>query len=149
MKVLLLKDVQGLGKSGEIHEVKDGYGQNFLVKKNLAHIATNEVINRYKAEMRKKAELEAAKKAEYEQIATKLAKITLLISTKVGKNGMLQGAITKEDIATLLEKQHKIQVDKKGIELTSPIKSTGLYDLEIKLGAGIKTTFKLDVQGED
>lgn len=148
MKVLLLEDVKGLGKAGEVHEVKDGYGRNFLVGKNLALVASNEVINRYKAEQKRKAEEEAAKKAEYEQIAQTLSTITLPHKAQVGKNGILQGAITKEDIATLLHKQYNISIDKKGIDLSAPIKSTGIYTLNIKLGAGVKATLKLDIQGE-
>ena len=99
MKVLLLQDVKGLGKKGEICEVKDGYGKNFLIAKGMADFATNEVINKYKAAQKKAAEMEAENKALMEMTAKKIAEITLKISQKVGANGQLYGAITKEEIA--------------------------------------------------
>ncbi len=148
MKVLLTEDVKGLGKAGDVCEVKDGYANNFLIAKNLALHATNEILNRYKAQQRKKAEEEAAQKAEYEALANKLATNPLICHAKVGNNGMLQGAITKEHIATLIQKAHNVAIDKKGIELANPIKSTGIYELEVKFGLGVKAVIKLDVQGE-
>lgn len=78
MKVLLLENVQGLGKKGEIVEVKDGYGQNFLIAKGKAKHATNEVINKYKAEQRKLAELEALKIAELKQLKQTLESLHLV-----------------------------------------------------------------------
>ena len=99
MKVLLLQDVKGLGKKGEICEVKDGYGKNFLIAKKMADFATNEVINRYKAEQKRAAEQAAENQALMEMAAKKIEAITLKIQQKVGANGSLYGAITKEDIA--------------------------------------------------
>lgn len=148
MKVLLLQDVKGLGKKGDICEVKDGYGKNFLVGKGLADFATNAVINRYKAEQKKAAELAAEEKALMEMAAKKIEEITLKIVQKVGANGSLYGAITKEDIAEFLRKEHRIEIDKKTIELKNPIKSTGVYEIEIKLGHGIHATLKLDVEAQ-
>lgn len=148
MKILLMEDVKGLGKKGEIHEVKDGYGQNFLIAKGKAKHATNEVINKYKAEQKKKEELEALQMVERKQLAASLKESTLTIVRKVGANGSLFGAITKEEIAESLEKSHRISLDKKEIELKSPIKSTGIYEVEVKLGHGISGTLKIDVIAE-
>ncbi|MDO7253818.1 50S ribosomal protein L9 [Helicobacter cappadocius] len=148
MKILLMEDVKGLGKTGEIHEVKDGYGQNFLIAKGKAKHATNEVINKYKADQKKKEELQALQMAERKQLATSLNELTLNITRKVGANGSLFGAITKEEIAEALEKSHRISLDKKDIELKSPIKSTGIYEIEAKLGYGISGIFKIDVMAE-
>lgn len=148
MKVLLLQDVKGLGKKGEICEVKDGYGKNFLIAKGLADFAANAVINRYKAEQKKAAEMAAEEKALMEMAAKKIEEVTLKIVQKVGANGSLYGAITKEDIAESLAKEHRIEIDKKTIELKSPIKSTGVYEVEIKLGHGIHATLKVDVEAQ-
>lgn len=148
MKVLLLQDVKGLGKKGDICEVKDGYGRNFLVGKGLADFATNEVINRYKAAQKKAAELAAEEKSLMEMTAKKISEIVVKIIQKVGANGSLYGAITKEDIAESLAKEHRIEIDKKTIELKNPIKSTGIYEVEIKLGHGIHATLKVDVEAQ-
>ncbi|WP_441698489.1 50S ribosomal protein L9, partial [Helicobacter pylori] len=98
MKVLLLEDVKNLGKAGEVCEVKDGYGNNFLIANKKAKLATNEVINKYKAEVKKKAEKEALEKVQKLQMVETLQTITLTIHKKVGANGSLFGAITKEEI---------------------------------------------------
>ena len=148
MKILLLQDVQGLGKKGDICEVKDGYGKNFLIAKGLADFATNAVINRYKAEQKRAAQLVAQEKALMEMAAKKIGEVTLKIAQKVGANGSLYGAITKEHIAEALAKEHRLEIDKKTIELKNPIKSTGVYEVEIKLGYGICGILKIDVEAQ-
>lgn len=148
MKVLLIKDVKGLGKAGEIYEVKDGYGRNFLLAKGFAQMATNEVINKYRANEKKRLEEEKAKKAMLEELAQKLAHTTLTITKQVGSNGSLYGAITKEEIAQCFKNTHNIDIDKKELELKTPIKSTGIYELDLKLGFGIHATCKIDVQAK-
>lgn len=148
MKVLLLQDVKGLGKKGEVCEVKDGYGKNFLIAKNMADFATNEVLNRYKAAQKKAAEMAAEEKALMEMAANKISALRVKKVQKVGANGSLYGAITKEDIAEILSKEHRIDVDKKTIMLKNPIKSTGVYEIEIKLGHGINATLNFDVVAE-
>ncbi|TLE16326.1 50S ribosomal protein L9 [Helicobacter apodemus] len=147
MKVLLLQDVKGLGKKGEICEVKDGYGKNYLIAKKMADFATNTVINRYRSEQKKALEIAAEEKALVEMTAKKIAEITLKISQKVGANGSLYGAITKEDIAQSLLENHRLNIDKKTLELKNPIKSTGVYEVEVKLGQGICAVLKVDVEG--
>ncbi len=149
MKVLLTKEVKGLGKAGEIHEVKDGYGRNFLVGKGMAEIATNEVINRWKAEQKRRAEKEAQELERLKNVAKELASVTLKIAQKVGANGSLYGAITKEDLSAALMAQKGIEVDKKSFELKTPIKSTGIYEIEVKLGHGIHAELKIDVEGSN
>lgn len=147
MKVLLLQDVRGLGKKGEICEVKDGYGKNFLIAKGMASAATNEVINKYKAMQKKIAEENAEQRSLMEMTAKKIEEITLKIVQKVGANGSLYGAITKEDIANALS-EYRVEIDKKNIELKSPIKSTGIYEVEVKLGHGINAKLKVDVEAK-
>ncbi|WP_104578439.1 50S ribosomal protein L9 [Helicobacter felis] len=148
MKVLLLKDVKNLGKAGDVCEVKDGYGQNFLLAKNLAQLATSAAINHYKANQKKRAELEAQELAHKQEIAKKLESITLQIVKKVGANGALFGSITKEEVVEALRAQHSLEIDKKTLELKTPIKSTGIYEIEVKLGAGVHGVLKIDVVAE-
>ncbi|WP_104682599.1 MULTISPECIES: 50S ribosomal protein L9 [Helicobacter] len=148
MKVLLLKDVKNLGKAGDVCEVKDGYGQNFLLAKNLAQLATSAAINHYKANQKKRAELEAQELAHKQEIAKKLESITLQIVKKVGANGALFGSITKEEVVEALRAQHSLEIDKKTLELKTPIKSTGIYEIEVKLGSGVHGVLKIDVVAE-
>lgn len=144
MKVLLLENVQGLGKSGEIVEVKDGYGKNFLIAKGKANLATNEVINKYKAKQKAAKEAMELEIAELNQIKNRLAEITLNIARKVGANDTLFGSITKDEVAKELESATKISIDKKHIELPA-IKHLGEFVAQIKLGHGINATLKLNI----
>ena len=145
MKVLLLKEVKGLGKAGSVCEVKDGYGRNFLIAKNLAQLATNETINRYKAQEKKRLEEEAKMKGELQDLADRLQKLTLPIHKKVGANGALYGAITKDEIVVAFKEKFNIDIDKKALDLKNPIKSTGIYELDLKLGFGIHAVCKVDI----
>jgi large subunit ribosomal protein L9 len=147
MKVLLIKDVKSLGKAGEVKEVKDGYGQNFLVKKGLAKVATPKVLEEWEREQAKiKAELEAQIKA-LNELAEKLNKTKVTIKRKLGENGHLYGAVTKDDIAKAL-KEAGFEVDKKSIEIKSAIKTVGLHEVSIKLGHGIHAKTQVEIVGE-
>ncbi len=148
MKVLLVKDVKSLGKSGEVKEVKDGYGQNFLIKNGLAKQATTEVLRKYEAEKKRNAEALEAELAELNTLKNKLEKLSLTIKRKLGANGSLFGAVTKDEIAHELEDQHSIKIDKKSIEIKKPIKATGEHELSIKLGHGIHAILKTSIVGE-
>ena len=147
MKVLLIKDVKSLGKAGEVKEVKDGYGKNFLIAKGFAKHATPEIIEEHKRMM---AQKEAEEKAEIErlkELAKKLDKLEIIVKKKVGENGHLFGAVTKEEIAEALKEEHGIEIDKKHITEKKPIKSVGEHDVDIKLGHGIHATLHVDVEG--
>jgi large subunit ribosomal protein L9 len=148
MKVLLIKDVKGLGKAGEVKEVKDGYGKNFLIGKGFAKAATNEVIKQHAASERKKAADAAAELETLKTLAAKLEKLEVVIRKKLGETGHLFGAVTKEEIAHALLEQHKIEIDKKHIESKTAIKTTGKHALDLKLGHGIHASLHIDVVGE-
>ena len=148
MKVLFIKDVKTLGKAGEVKEVKDGYGKNFLIGKGFARHATPEILAQHAED-----ELIVAEHLEKEVnflkgIMKKLDKAEIIITKKLGQNGHLFGAVTKEEIAVALKEQHGIEIDKKHINEKSAIKTIGEHDLDFKLGHGIHATLHVDVQGE-
>jgi large subunit ribosomal protein L9 len=148
MKVLLIQDVKSLGKAGEVKEVKDGYGKNFLIGKGFAKHATTEILAQHKAEEEQKAIDLAAEIASFKDIALKLEKAEVIISKKVGDNGHLFGAITKDEVATALKEQHDIEIDKKHITDKMSIKTIGEHQLDLKLGHGVHAKLFVDVQGE-
>ncbi len=148
MKVLLIKDVKTLGKAGELKEVADGYGKNFLIGKGLALHATTEVLNRYKAEQKRAAENEAKEIATAKELAEKINATKLTIKHKVGANGHLIGSVTNKEIAEALHDQFSIEIDKKHISVEKKIKSVGIYEVDCKLGHAIHATLKVDIIGE-
>ena len=149
MKVLLIKDVKSLGKAGEVKEVKDGYGKNFLIGKGFAKHATTDVLNRFKAEQRRKAQKEEEEIKEGKILAEKLDSTKLAIKHKVGANGHLIGSVTNKEISEALKAQFDINIDKKNISLKSKIKSVGIFEVDCKLGHSIHGTLKVDIIGVD
>ncbi len=148
MKVLLIKDVKNLGKAGEIKEVKDGYGRNFLVAKGFAKVGTNKVVKEWEEEQaRVKAEQEA-KIAKLKEIEENLKDKSIIIKRKLGANGSLFGAVTKEEIAKEILSQAGFEIDKKSVEIDKAIKATGSYEISLKLGHGIHAKINLTVDGE-
>lgn len=148
MKILLIKDVKSLGKAGEVKEVKDGYGQNFLIKKGFAKHATPEILAQHAEDERVAAENLAKEIAELKDLAKKLDKLEIIITKKLGQNGHLFGSITKDEVAHALQEQHGIEIDKKHITDKVAIKTVGEHDLDLKLGHAIHATLHVDVQGE-
>lgn len=146
MLVILNKDVKGTGKAGDVVKVNDGFARNMLIPKGLATEATAGNVR----QLEKKKAIEAEKKAEEKsaavQLAEKIKTIAVVIKTKAGDNGKIFGSITSKDIAEELKKQHSIDVDKKKIQLSSPIKNTGEISVEIKLYSEVTATLKVVVE---
>jgi len=148
MKVLLIKDVKTLGKAGEVKEVKDGYGQNFLIAKGFAKHATTEILAKHKEEMLQNAKALEEEIASLKELAAKLDKAEVVITKKLGQNGHLFGSITKDEVALALQEQHGIEIDKKHITDKLSIKTVGEHDLDLKLGHSIHATLHVDIVGE-
>lgn len=144
MKVIFLKDVKGQGKKGEVKEVSDGYGRNFLIAKGLAREATSGNVKEIEAikkseQKRKEDELKKAK-----ELANTLEEMTLTIKSKAGENGRLFGAVTSKQIADEL-KRSKIIIDKRKIILDDPIRTLGVTQVQIKLYPEVTAKLKLHV----
>lgn len=148
MKVLLIKDVKGLGKAGEVKEVKDGYGKNFLIGKGFAKHATREVLAKHAAYERKRKEDEQKELEHLKALSAQLEKLKIDIAKKIGKNNHLFGAVTKEEVVQELQSQHNIEIDKKHIVSKENIKTTGEHTVDLKLGHGLKATLHVNVTGE-
>lgn len=145
MIVILMKDVKGTGKAGEVVKVSDGYARNMLLPRGLAKEASDGNIRNLEKQKEIAAEKRAEQKAAAQKTAEKLENVTLEIKTKGGESGKLFGSITSKDIADALEKQENIKVDKKKIEMSSPIKQAGQSTVTIKLFTEVSAELKVNV----
>ena len=149
MKVILLKDVKGLGKKGEMVESKDGYARNFLFPRKLAE----EVNSTNMKEMQEKKDSKKLKQQQELEAAKELAKqledTKVVIKTKSGEGGRLFGYITTKDIAEILKEEHGLEVDKRKIEIEGGnIKTMGTTQAEVKVYPKISAKFKIQVTEE-
>ena len=135
MKVIFLADVKGKGKNGEIKEVPTGYAQNFLIKKNLAKEANAQAIGELRGKQKSEEKAHAELVAEAKDIQAKLAEETTVVrfTEKIGPDGRTFGSITNKKIAEELQKQFGIKIDKRHIQVASPIRSVGLIDVPVKI----------------
>ena len=134
MKVILLQDVKGKGKKGQMLEVSDGYARNFMLPKKLAIEATPDAINTMRMNDKATQERIAKEKAEALDTGKKLREMTVTVTAKGGGNGRLFGAVTNQEIADALAKQSGIKLDKRKIVIADPIKNVGSYTVTCKLG---------------
>ena len=148
MKVILKADIKGVGKKDQIINASDGYARNFLFPKNLAVEANNENMSKLKAKQDSNAYKKSQEKEEAQKIAQKLSKIQLKIPVKAGENGKIFGGVSAKEIADNLEKEHKIKIDKKKIDLKEAIKTLGMQNVNVKLYDGVNGTIKVNVIGE-
>ncbi len=148
MKVILKENIKSIGKKDEIVNVSDGYARNYLFAKKLAVEANNENLSKLKSKKDSENYKKDIEKQEAKKVAEELEKIKLQFKVKQGENGKIFGGISSKEIAEKLEKQQKIKVDKKKIELRESIKTLGITKVSIKLYEGVIGTIKVEVLPE-
>ena len=134
MKVILLQDVKGKGKKGQMLEVSDGYARNYMLPRKIAVEATADAMNTKKMNDKAAAEKEAKERAEAMEVSKKLRELTLTVTAKGGGAGRLFGSVTNQEIADALKANTGIALDKRKIVIADPIKSVGTYTVQCKLG---------------
>ena len=137
MKVILQQDVKGQGKKGQMVEVSDGYGRNFLLPRKLAVEATAENVNTMRMQDKAKQARLAEEKAQAQALAGRLKGVQVQIRARAGQGGKLFGSITSKEIAEELKRQFEIDVNKSKIVLSDPIKSFGSFEVKCKLGSEV------------
>ncbi len=146
MKVILLQDVRGQGKKGEMINVSDGYARNFLFPRKLAQEATADNINTMRMNDKAKREKEQRAREEAAALSEKLRELTLTVTAKGGGAGRLFGSVTSQEISDALREQEGVELDRRKIVIDESIKTVGLYTVKVKLGFGIDAPLKVDVQ---
>ena len=149
MKVVFLEDVPNVAETGEVKEVADGYGRNFLIPKKLAILADAKATHIVEAQLKKKARRQAETEAEMKELAEQLEGREIVLKARAGAKDQLYGSITNADIAEELEKSAGLVIDKRKIELDEPIREVGSYEIAIRLTADIIPKIKLTVTEEE
>lgn len=133
MKVVLLQDVRGQGKKGDVINVSDGYARNFLFPKKLAAVADAQVMNELKGKEEARLHKIEVEKQNAREIAEKLLSVSVKVTASAGADGKIYGSVTAKDIAEALASQHNIEIDKRKLQLNDPIKTFGTHVVDIKL----------------
>ena len=145
MKVILLQEIQKLGKAGEVKQVSDGYARNFLIPRGLAEPATASNMKTFASRSSAKAAEKEREETKFENIAKKIQTLKLRFTLKIGDKGRAFGSVTAQDISDELAK-HGVRIDKRWIELEQGIKTAGEYGVKLKLPHKIAGEIKIVVE---
>ena len=146
MKVILLQDVKGKGKKGQMIEISDGYARNYMLPKKLAIEATADAVNTMRMNDKAAAEKAAKERAEALEISKRLRDMTLIVKAKGGGAGRLFGSVTNQEIADALKANSGITLDKRKIVISDPIKNIGTYTVQCKLGYEITAPLTVKIE---
>jgi large subunit ribosomal protein L9 len=148
MKVILLENIEGVGKAGEMKEVKDGFGRNFLIPRHLAMLGTQGNIKGVQARAKKLIDQKERVLKTVEVTKQKLEAALLTIKHRAGQDGKLFGSVTSKELAEAIKHELGLELDRKSIRLDEPIKMTGAYTVDIHLGKAISAQLKVEVEQE-
>lgn len=148
MKIILLQDVQGTGKKGEIKEVKDGYARNCLIRKGLAQEATNANLNLLQGQKDSAQHKIDVEIANAKDIASKLEGKTVTVTAKAGQNDRLFGTVTSKEVSAAIKQSLGLNVDKKKINIVMKIEGFGDFSADAKLYSGVTAKFTVSVKPE-
>ena len=146
MKVILLQDVRGKGKKGQMLDVSDGYARNYMLPRKMAIEATADAVNTMRMNDKATQERIAREKAEAMETAKKLREMTVTVTAKGGGNGRLFGSITNQEIADALKAKTGIALDKRKIVIADAIKNVGTYTVTCKLGYEITAPLTVKIE---
>ena len=146
MRVILKREVSGLGRPGEVKDVADGYAQNFLLPKGLAIEATASEMKHLARERQADKLKKDRAHADAEDLAERLAKVTLVFRLKAGEQGKTFGSVTNKDIAEALKREHKVDIDRSKIQLNDPVRTLGTHNVEIKLLPDVRAKVTVAVE---
>ena len=148
MRVILKREVAGLGRPGDVKDVADGYAQNFLLPRGLAIEATaGELKVLARARDAKRAKQDRAHE-EAEELAKRLSETTLVFRLKAGEQGKTFGSVTSKEVADTLKREHRIDIDKTKVHLVEPLKSLGVHTVEVRLLTDVRANVTVAIEPE-
>ncbi|MDH8679216.1 50S ribosomal protein L9 [Fusibacter bizertensis] len=145
MKVILLKDIKGTGKKGDIINASDGHARNYLIPRGLAKEATDGSVKELEHQNASKQKKEEEQLAEAKALAARISTLDVTFKTKAGEGGRLFGSITNKDIADMIKTKHKLDIDKKKIAMDQPIRTLGTTNVTIKVYPKVSAQMKVHV----
>ena len=148
MKVMLTRDVENVGRAGDIKDVADGYGRNFLLPRKLAVLARGGVASEAKRLREVAAKRESKERDEARVLAEEIGNKTVVVRLRVGAEDKAFGAVTSDDIATALKQQHQVEVDRRKIHLPEPLKTLGEHQVALRLHRDVEATINLIVTSD-
>jgi large subunit ribosomal protein L9 len=148
MKVVLRKDVPSLGRAGEVKEVADGYGRNYLIPRGLAAIASKTAVQNVEAHKAAESRQSARVAAEHEAFAKQLNETQLTVHAHAGEQGRLYGSVTSADIAQELSRTVGHTVDKRDIDLDEPLRTVGSHKVKVHVAPRLTATLTVEVVGD-
>jgi large subunit ribosomal protein L9 len=148
-KLLLIQDVEDLGRSGDVVSVKPGFARNYLIPRGFAHVADRRTLRMQVRLQEQRAVRAAEDRKEAEQQADQLKEITLTTIVKVDPEGHMYGSVSVHDIVKLLADEAKVELEKKAVQLKAPIKQLGIYKVTLRLKEDVETFVTVKVQTED
>lgn len=148
MKVILLQDVDNLGKIGDLKEVANGYARNYLIPQGLAAAATPTLLATHKQRIASEKRKQEKQVEEQRQQAERLSSITLTFKARAGKQGRLYGSITSQDIAAGLRESEGINLDRRLIDMSDPIRALGTYQVPVKIASKLQPKITVNVIDE-
>ncbi len=146
MKVILIENVDGLGKAGDLVNAKPGYFNNYLAKNGLAVLATPDVVKRWKAKKKEEEQEAQQRREDAQDIKKKIEDCQVVIKAKGGEGGRLFGSVTAQDIADALNKELGTDIDKKKIELKDSIRNVGNYHVDVRVYPETVASLKVQVE---
>src|SRR6266496_1849537 len=148
MRVILLKDVEGLGKAGDLKDVANGYARNFLLPKKMAAGATPQLLANYQQRIAAEQRKLGKQTEQNQQQAERLGQVTLTFKARVGRQGRLYGSITSQDIAAGLRESEGINIDRRVIDLPNPIRALGTFMVPVKVAQKLEPKITVNVVDE-
>ncbi|MDQ3702294.1 MAG: 50S ribosomal protein L9 [Chloroflexota bacterium] len=148
MKVILLSDVENLGRVGDVKDVSRGYARNFLLRRSLVVEASPVQMKRLETLRRQREKEDTRRLSEAQQLAARLEALAVTIPARVGDQGRLFGSVTNQDVAAALREQHGIEIDRRDLELPDPIRTLGTHHVSVRLGGNVQAKLGVSVVEE-